>query len=311
VPDKPSAEVTITEPIVRALVVGQAAGAVPDAASLPLLKVAEGWDSELWRLGESLAVRLPRRALAAPLVLNEQRTLGSIAARVEPTGLRVPAPVFSGAPGSGFPWAWSIVPWFEGTRGLDVERVARLGWAERLAAGLLALHEPAAPGYPVNPVRGIPLVERDAGVSERMSLLGASGGISDDQLGRARSLWREGVIAPVWSEAPVWIHGDLHPGNLVARGSELVALIDFGDVTAGDPAYDLAVAWLAFDASGREVFRGAIGDRYGKSTWVRARAWAVAVSVLLLSHSDDNPDYARLGGDALAELTSPERPLGH
>jgi aminoglycoside phosphotransferase (APT) family kinase protein len=89
----------------------------------------------------------------------------------------------------------------------------------------------------------------------------------------------------------------------VARGGELVAIIDFGDVTAGDPAYDLAIAWLAFDAPGRRRFRAATGDRYDAATWVRARAWAAAVTTLLLAQSDDNPDYARLGRDALEELT--------
>ena len=35
--------------------------------------------------------------------------------------------------------------------------------------------------------------------------------------------------------------------NLVTRGGTLAAVIDFGDLTAGDPATDLAAAWLVFD----------------------------------------------------------------
>src|SRR4051812_32952481 len=119
-PDKPAAEVQITAGLVRRLLVAQATGVVPDAASLPLVRVAEGWDSELWRLGDRLAARLPRRALSAPLVLNEQRTLDVLAPRIEATGVRVPAPLVRGVPGEGFPWPWSVVPWFEGERGLDV-----------------------------------------------------------------------------------------------------------------------------------------------------------------------------------------------
>jgi aminoglycoside phosphotransferase (APT) family kinase protein len=100
----------------------------------------------------------------------------------------------------------------------------------------------------------------------------------------------------------VWIHGDLHPGNLVARGPELIAIIDFGDVTAGDPAYDLAVAWLTFDAAGRSAFVGAIGDRYDAATWTRARGCAAAFALVMLDQSDDNPEYATLGAEALREL---------
>lgn len=302
-PDTPAAEVVITDQLVRELLCTQALSVVPDAATAPLAKAAEGWDSELWRLGDSHAVRLPRRALAAPLVLHEQQALVELSPRLEAAGLGVPSPVFHGVPGAGYPWHWSIVPWFDGTRGLDVPRGLRTAWAEHLASGLHALHVPAPADHPVNPVRGVPLRNRDDVVSARFSQLEGAELVPHAQLARGLELWRAGVAAPAWDAASVWIHGDLHPGNLIARGSDLVAVIDFGDVTAGDPAYDLAVAWLAFDAEGRAVFRRATQGRYDPATWVRAQAWAAAVSALLLSHSDDNPDYARLGRDALTELS--------
>ena len=106
-----------------------------------------------------------------------------------------------------------------------------------------------------------------------------------------------------WAREPVWIHGDLHPANLVAQGSRLTGIIDFGDVTAGDPAYDLAVAWLAFDEDGRERFVAATNGRYDRATWVRAHAWAAAVALMLLAHSDDEPAYAALGREAFDEVT--------
>ena len=73
-PDKPSAEFPIAEHLVRALVSSQAAS-IPGAADLPLWHIADGWDCSVWRLGERLAVRLPRRAAAAPLVVHEQAAL--------------------------------------------------------------------------------------------------------------------------------------------------------------------------------------------------------------------------------------------
>ncbi|QIG40432.1 phosphotransferase [Microbacterium sp. 4R-513] len=303
-PDKPAAEVQITADLVRRLVDAQATLTIQDAAALSLEKVAEGWDSELWRLGESLAVRLPRRALAAPLVLNEQRTLAQIGPRIEATGVRVPTPIVHGVAGEGFPWAWSVVPWFDGHRGLDVPRAERSGWAPRLAAALLALHEPAPADHPVNPFRGGPLASRAAATAERIALLRERRTTATGLLDDAEELWHRGLSAAPWQEPPVWIHGDLHPGNLVARGAALAAIIDFGDVTAGDPAYDLAIVWLAFDADGRQRFREATGDRYSAATWQRARAWAAAVTVMLLAHSDDNPDYEHLGREALAELAT-------
>ncbi|GAA2012916.1 phosphotransferase [Microbacterium ulmi] len=299
-PDKPRAEVVIDEPLVRRLLVTQATDALPDAAILPLALAAEGWDSAVWRLGDDLAVRLPRRRLGAPLIVHEQRWLPSIAARIGPTGIRVPAPLFAGAPGSGYPWAWSVVPWIDGMPGLAVPRALRTGWAVPLADALLALHLPAPADHPVNPVRGGPLAERADAVAERFSALRSRARAAG--LAEAHRLWLAGLAASPWAQPPLWIHGDLHPGNLVAHGAELAGIIDFGDVTGGDPAYDLAVAWLAFDSAGRDAFIAATGDRYGEATWTRARAWAVAVALILLVHSDDNPDYAALGEEALAEV---------
>jgi aminoglycoside phosphotransferase (APT) family kinase protein len=303
VPDKPAAEIAIDAALVRSLVVSQATHAIPDAADLTLEKVAEGWDSEVWRLGEDAAVRLPRRAVAAPLVLHEQRALPEIAQRLAATGLRVPEPIVAGRPDAAYPWAWSIVPWIDGARGLDVPRPARTGWAPKLAGALRALHVAAPADHPVNPVRGRPRETRDAVFHERLGGLRRAAMLDDATADELQRIWRAGVRAPVWHQAPAWVHGDLHPGNLVAYGGELRGIIDFGDVTGGDPAYDLAVAWLAFDARGRQDFVAATGRTYDADTWRRARAWAAAVAVVLLTHSDDAPDYAALAHDAIPEIT--------
>lgn len=298
-PDKPSAELEIHEDLVRALVTSQA-GSIADAATLPLVHVADGWDCSVWRLGSQLTVRLPRRAVAAPLVLHEQQVLAGIAERLEGSGVRVPAPVVDGRPEFGYPWSWSIVPWFAGTSGLEVPRRERAGWAAPLARSLLALHAPAPEDHPVNPVRGVPLELRAEAVQSRLASL--SGRTPDVALARASRLWDAALAAPPWEGPPVWIHGDLHPGNVVADGTDLVAIIDFGDVTAGDPAYDLAVAWLAFDSPGRTRFMRTAGERYDEADWTRAHGWAAAVTLILLDQSDDNPAYARLGAEALNEL---------
>jgi aminoglycoside phosphotransferase (APT) family kinase protein len=300
VPDKPSAEFAIHEDLVRALVASQAVK-IPDAATLPIAHFADGWDCSVWRLGDELAVRLPRRALAAPLILHEQTVLPTIAARLSTSGVGIPAPVVDGRPGFGYPWSWSIVPWFDGSAGLSIARAQRTGWATPLARALRALHVTAPANHPVNPVRGVPLARRARPVAGRIESL--RGRIDSAALANAEQLWNAALDAAPWSHAPVWIHGDLHPGNVIACGSELTAIIDFGDITAGDPAYDLAVAWLAFDAVGRTEFIAATGDRYDSATWTRAHGWAAVVALILLDQSDDNPDYAALGAEALDELS--------
>lgn len=92
------------------------------------------------------------------------------------------------------------------------------------------------------------------------------------------------------------------PATSSSGDGSLTALIDFGDVTAGDPAYDLAVGWLLFDAEGRDRFRVATGARYDEATWIRAHAWAAYLALVFLTLSDDRPDHLALGRSTVAEL---------
>lgn len=290
-PDSPAAERLLDESGVRALVRTVA----PELASLPLIRVAEGWDNVTWRLGDDVAVRLPRRALAVPLIEHEQHALPLLAPALNAAGVRTPLPIVTGAPSADFPWPWSVVPWLPGVQALGLARADNTAWAADLAVALRALHVPAPVDAPHNPVRGVPLSHRDDSVRSRLADLPPS---FADPLER---VWRSGLAAAP-SAASVWVHGDLHPGNILIDGGRLSALIDFGDVTAGDPAYDLAAGWLAFDAAGRRQFRRAAGGRYDDETWVRARAWAAAIAVILAHASDDRDDLRALGFETAEEL---------
>ncbi|NYE20085.1 aminoglycoside phosphotransferase family protein [Microbacterium immunditiarum] len=303
-PDKPAAEVAIDEPLIRGLLAEQASDVIPDAQTRPLSLAEAGWDCEMWRLGDDLAVRMPRRAVAAKLVVHEHEVVPTLARLIAPSVVGVPAPLVRGLPSGGYPWHWSVVPWFDGASALSVRRAERTPWAADLARALRLMHVEAPAEHPVNPFRGVPLADRDEAVEARLASLRARRAAPEDQLDAGHELWRAAVAAPVHSGRPVWVHGDLHPGNLVADAGRLAAIIDFGDVTAGDPAYDLAVAWLAFDAAGRERFIAMLADRHDADAWTRARGWAVAVAAMLLDHSDDNPEYAALGAEALAEVTA-------
>lgn len=271
----------------------------PHLEQRQLLLVNEGWDNATWRLGDDLAVRIPRRALAAPLIEHEQQALPLLGPRLEALGVRTPVPIFNGQATQDFPWPWSIVPWIPGAHALERPRADNGAWAPDLARALRALHHTASPDAPRNPVRGIPLVQRD----ERMRTLLAV--VPEAHVPTLDNAWSAGLTAPE-SKERVWIHGDLHPGNIVIAENQLTALIDFGDVTAGDPAYDLAVAWMVFNVDGRGAFREATADRYDDATWIRARAWAASVAAILLAQSDDRDDYRALGQSTAAELAAEE-----
>jgi aminoglycoside phosphotransferase (APT) family kinase protein len=297
--DAPAAEIDVTAELVDRLVRTQH----PDLAG-PVRLVANGWDNALFRLGDHLSVRLPRRELAVQLARHEQRWLPELAARLP---VPVPAPVRTGTPGEGYPWPWSITPWYEGVRAMDVPPAARVPVATRLAEFLVRLHIPAPPDAPHNPVRGVPLSHRDEVVRERLDDLETGGA----RVGELRGSWATAVALPAWAGPPIWLHGDLHPANLLltdragGRPVELAAVLDFGDVTGGDPATDLAAAWLMFDAAGRAVFRAAVDSLAGgvdRDTWERARGWALCMASAMAASSDDVPRFREMGWQVLEQV---------
>lgn len=147
----------------------------------------------------------------------------------------------------------------------------RGGLVDDLADVLAALHRPAPPDAPPNPYRGVPVAARDSAVRAR--ILSWHGGPAP--LLRA---WAVGLDAPPHPGPPVWLHGDPHPLNLLQRDGRLTGLIDFGDVTAGDPAHDLATAWWTFGAGDRARFRARLAGHpaYDPAVWLRAAAWAAS-----------------------------------
>ncbi|WP_322412019.1 phosphotransferase [Microbacterium invictum] len=299
----PPADVEITRAVVAALVRRH----VSDAASETLSPRPDttGWDCETWRLGEGLAVRLPRRAAAAAGVAHEQAVMPALSQALVAVGVGAPEVVFAGPPDETFPYPWSVVRWHEGSAGLEVARRDRGAWAPPLARALRAIHATDPGSVPANPVRGGALATRAESIAERLAALrtGATVSVGDTDL--LARLWDEGLAVGGWGGAPALIHGDLHPGNLIARGPRLVAVIDFIDVAPGDPAYDLAAAWLCFDPDGRRAFIRHLDGAFAPADWVRARAWAAAFTTILLGQSDDMPAYATLARESVAELRHP------
>lgn len=292
----PAAEVTVDEPLVRRLLAAQ----YPPGAGLPLRLAANGWDNVVFRLGPDLAVRLPRRQASAELVLNEQRWLPVLAPGLP---LPVPAPVLAGQPADGYPWPWSVVPWFPGGIAAATPLADPARAAESLGRFVAALHQPAPPEAPANAVRGCPLAHRHDAVEERLARVGPTLAPAERQA--LAAAWADGLAAPAWAGKPLWLHGDLHPANLlVDEQGRLSAVIDFGDLTAGDPATDLAVGWMLLDDEPtRARFLAATGRPDG-ATVTRAQGWAVNLALAMAAASADNPTMAAVARRTIANLTT-------
>lgn len=280
----PAAELEIDAALVRRLLVEQQ----PDLADLPMHVVANGWDNVVVRLGPDLMVRLPRRPASAQLVLNEQRWLPELAQRLT---LPIPAPVFAGRPRCEYPWAWSICPWLPGDAASDRPPDDLHDAALALGGFVVALHQPAPAEAPENPFRGVHLRQRADAVQTRANSLGDVGSTE-----RVIAVWDDLRSTPEWTGPPLWLHGDLHPSNMLTFCGRLSAIIDFGDITSGDPATDLALAWMMFGPREREVFReaAAVDD----NTWRRAAGWALNLSLAYLT-GDDTTSMPSIGRTTL------------
>jgi aminoglycoside phosphotransferase (APT) family kinase protein len=281
----PAAEVDVNEELVRGLLADQH----PDLAGRPLTVMANGWDNVMYRLGGDLVVRLPRRELAADLVVHEQRWLPELAARLP---LPIPAPVRIGQPSPvrGYPWSWSVIPYLPGDVAARTEFADPHQAASALGGFLRKLHRPAPADAPANPFRGIPLAARKDSFATVVQELG-------DRVDRvtAESLWTTALAAPAWDGPPLWLHGDLHAANILVHDGMVSGVIDFGDITAGDPATDLSIAWSVLPATTRESFWAAYGPQADAATRSRAKGWALAFALIYLAHSADNPMMEELG----------------
>lgn len=287
----PPAEVAIDLELVRTLLADQH----PDLADRPLSPLGEGWDNAIFRLGQHYLVRLPRRQAAAGLVAHEHRWLPEVARLVD---LPVPAPVRHGHPTAYFPWSWSITRWIEGRPAAESPVAARARWAGVLARFAAQLHQPAPREAPQSLIRGVPLAMRDAILRERLSSVGHPRGA--DLL----TQWEQALAAPVYDGLPRWVHGDPHPLNMVVRRGSLAAVIDFGDLTQGDPASDLATAWQTFSGEGRAAFVVRYSQLAGRdeALWQRARGWAVLYAVNSLALSADSPQFTAIAEHTVAQL---------
>ena len=292
----PAAEVDVTPELIRGLLVEQ----FPDLGGLPVLEIANGWDNVMFRLGDDLAVRAPRRNAAATLIDHEQSVLGELGTRLP---LAVPVPVRAGRPSValGYPWNWSVTPWLPGNMVADTVLASPPADARRLGGFLAALHVPDDGAAPSNPYRGGFIGDNLEVNAERTAAVARG----DELLVRFRELID---VAP-WDHPPVWVHGDLHAANMLAHdvggGMRISAVIDWGDVCAGDPATDLSVAWSLFDADDRSVLRAAASaSEFGidDATWQRAQAWAVHFAIMYELHSADNPTMAAIGSRLVASL---------
>jgi aminoglycoside phosphotransferase (APT) family kinase protein len=251
----------------------------PQWAELPIERVASaGTDNAMYRLGDELAVRLPRIHWAVENVAKERKWLPVLAPQLP---LAVPLPVAAGEPEAEFPYPWGIVQWLPG----ELATLERLGdpirAAHDLAHFVRALQRIDATGGPHHK-RGRPLRRADAAV--RAAIAALRGEVDAEALTKA---WNRALAAPDYAGPPRWFHGDLAYLNLLAQDGELTGVIDWGTCGVGDPAIETIIAWNLFPPPARAAYRAALD--VDDAMWERGKGWVLTTVIGVPYYRDSNP----------------------
>jgi aminoglycoside phosphotransferase (APT) family kinase protein len=283
----PDAEVLVDEVLMREILAKQ----FPELANLPIRHIGEGFDNFLFQLGDDLVARMPRRARGVEPIENELRWLAVAAQHVT---LATPLPLVAGKPGPNYAWPWMIGSLIEGVAGDEVDDETLFGSSRALGTFTRELHVTAPDNAPKNPWRSIPLAQRSNDLETRLLDLR-----SDVDAPRVWSHFERARAARPWSDPATWLHGDLHPGNLIFRDGVLVGVVDFGDLCAGDPATDLAGALLTLPYDALETFFATYGVD-DEATLARTIGWAVIFGTLMVGLGRvSRPRYMKVGQRAL------------
>lgn len=274
-------------PLVRRLLARQ----FPAWAALPLRPVvATGTVNAMFRLGDTMVVRLPRVEWGLDGLAREVEWLPWLAPRLP---LPVPEVLATGAPDAEFPWPWCIFRWLPG----EPPMPGRLEEPMLLAADLVrfidSLHRIDATDGPASEQS---LLIHDRAVRDDIAMLG------DEVDGRGLvAVWETVLGAPEWDGPPRWLHGDLSAGNMLVIDGRLSAVIDFSALGVGDPASDLRVAWTILPREVRSRFRALL--RADEAAWQRARGKALAQALNHLRYyREKNPMLAANARVAIREL---------
>lgn len=282
-------EIDINTVIARQLLVNQ----FPNWADLCLqILCNEGTDNVMYKLGHDKVLRLPRTVRSARNIDKERLWLPKLAPILP---ISIPEILYNGRPESNYPLPWLIFRWLEGQNPNTENMVDHHQAAVDLGNFVVEMRNISPINSP-NSKRGLPLNTRDA---ETRAAITSLTDFYDTSL--LTTMWESALAVPLWSGSPVWIHGDLHPGNLLTQKHRITSVVDFGSAGVGDPACDMMVAWTLLTSDTRRIFHSIVQPDC--ATWERGRGWALTFGIVAYPYYRiSNPAFASIAKKAIDQV---------
>ncbi len=237
-----------------------------------------GHDNRTFHLGDKMTVRLPSGKSYVPQVEKEYKWLPFLQKNLD---FPISEPLAKGEGDEEYPFPWTINRYIDGESANGQNISSLSDFAIDLSEFLKKIQKIDTTNAPMagehNFYRGGDLsVYHDETIASLEKLKGI---LPTEKLS---DVW-DTAISSKWEEKPVWIHGDVAPGNLLVSSGRLCAVIDFGIMGVGDPSCDYAMAWTFFDKKSRPLFlKGLHID-----TINRAKGWALW-KALITYNTDEN-----------------------
>lgn len=278
--------------LVRRLIAEQ----FPEWAALPITPVTPGgWDNRMFRLGDTMAARLPSGAAYAEQPEKEYRWLPRLASHLP---LAVQEPLALGKPSDDYRWRWTVTRWLDGEAATPARIDDMAAFATTLAQFLVQLQQIDTSGGPTpgehNFFRGASPAVYDRETRDAIDAL--DGRIDSRPI---VAVWEAALNVP-WQSPARWLHGDVSADNLLVQRGRLCAAIDFGCCGVGDPACDLTIAWTLFAGDSRDAFKSGIPA--DAAMWARARGWALWKALTQLAEWIDDAAKAAAARRVIEEV---------
>ena len=233
-----------------------------------------GTDNRVFKIDNEYILRLPRTKNASEVMQYEQLVLKNFGIA---SSVKIPKMIFEGHPGKYYPFYYSIYEYIDGSDLFHTKNNVNMqSVANDLGDFINALHKTQCDNLQKSS-RGDGLQKKNDEFMKAFNVFDAKFNKDDILI-----LWNKLMQVPNWKSAPVTLHSDILPMNIIIKNDQLEAVIDFSYVGYGDPAVDLMPAWTIFDKETRPIFLSK--TNYDTDTILRAMGWALSFAVIAIPY---------------------------